>query len=159
MKRRNALILWLVGLALFVGCRGEQCQAIDYAPYAEGLRQAGLKYPGAHVCESERSELLDKLAQGHSEYQARVDVQGHQGFDRRYAKIRDTLHMGAAEICAESWDWQRNCTPLELGQEMFKCWRQSPGHWSVASRKHRFAGYGMAVGRRGVWYATILVAD
>jgi hypothetical protein len=64
-----------------------------------------------------------------------------------------------AEICSESWIWQKNETMLNLGTESFKCWSQSPGHWSVACKKHKFFGADMALGSKGLWYSCILVAD
>lgn len=124
-----------------------------------GLSEAGRAFPGARVCESDPIPLLQELATGQARYQAGVRRQGHQDFDRRYARVRSELGLSAAEICAESWSWQTDLSPRRLGDEMFKCWRQSPGHWAVASRVHKGYGADMAKGSNGVWYATILVGD
>jgi hypothetical protein len=110
--------------------------------------------------ESPRHAYLDKLAQGHAEYMARVQVQGHQGFDGRFhAARRGTGCRAVAEICAECWPWQSEATPAEQWAEYVKSWRQSPGHWSVARVKHRYVGIGSAKGRNGVWYGCLIAGD
>ena len=103
--------------------------------------------------------LLMELASDHACHQAQTGRQGHQGFSQRAATIARKLGLSAAEICAESWPEQRNDSMLALGWEMFKCWRQSPGHWSVASRQHKYWGGAMRLSPNGIWYATIIVAD
>lgn len=42
------------------------------------------------------------------------------------------------------------------GAEMFKCWKQSPGHWRTAKTRHEYFGAGMAKGSNGIWYACII---
>lgn len=129
------------------------------SPESAALESAGKAFPGAMVCESERHELLQTLADEHATYMARTCRQGHQRFDSRFQRIRRELNMSAAEICAESWRRQADLPLEQVGHEMFKCWRQSPGHWRTASRKHRFWGGSMAKGRNGIWYSCIIVAD
>jgi hypothetical protein len=90
---------------------------------------------------------------------ARVQTQGHQNFQQRFERVRSETGMMATEICAESWSWEKDADPKVVGQSMFKAWRQSPGHWSVASKKHRAFGAGIACGRNGIWYATILAGN
>lgn len=125
-----------------------------------GTIPSGFTYPDALVLESDRNVAISRIAQGHADYQAKVGVQGHQGFDQRRMWLISTVGPGAyAEICAESWDRQANDSPEELWTEMFTSWRQSPGHWSVASRKHSEYGSGMAKSKRGIWYATIITRD
>lgn len=127
---------------------------------ATGLIEAGKVYPGAHVCESEIHPALMEMATRHAKYQAAHRQQGHQLFDARVAELRRTMKNSAfAEICAESWKEQKNDSKRALGDEMFKCWRQSPGHWSVACKKHQYYGADMAMDSNGVWYACIIVAD
>ena len=126
---------------------------------SEGLISAGLNYEGAHVCESQMHPLLQQLTEDHEKYMAQTCRQGHQDFQSRYDKIQQELNLGAAEICAESWSEQENSSYYDLGIEMFKCWQQSPGHWEVASKKHKYCGIEMAKGSNGIWYASILVAD
>ncbi len=110
--------------------------------------------------ESPRHEGLDRLAQGHAEYMARVRVQGHQGFDARFHAARKATGCRAvAEICAETWTWQSEATPAEQWAEYVKSWRQSPGHWSVARVRHKFIGAGSAKGRNGNWYGCIIAGD
>ncbi len=109
--------------------------------------------------ESPRHEALDRLAQQHANYMARVQVQGHQGFDGRFhAARRATGCSSVAEICAESWRRQKDDTPGQLWAEFVRCWRQSPGHWAVARKRHKFIGVGMAQGRNGVFYGCVIVA-
>jgi len=109
---------------------------------------------------SPQHPVLNQLAQQHAEYQARVQVQGHQGFDSRFRAAQVGTGLGqVAEICAETWSWQRNATWPEQWAEYEKCWRQSPGHWSVARRRHRLVGVGSARGRNGVWYGVLISAD
>lgn len=116
-----------------------------------GLIEAGKTYPGARVCESAPHALLMELAIAHAAHQADRRTQGHQQFQARWEKINAAGLGSAAEICAESWPWQDGQTPEQLGEEMFRCWRQSRGHWSVASTKHRYFGAGMARGKNGVF--------
>ena len=112
------------------------------------------------VCQSEMHPFLMQLASEHANYMARIGVQGHQEFDSRFQKIIQAgVGRTAAEICAESWDWQVSESMYALGWEMFKCWSQSPGHWSVASKKHIYFGAAMAKGSNGVWYSCIIVAN
>jgi hypothetical protein len=127
---------------------------------AEGLISAGLIFPGAQVCLSERHPALMAMATRHAKYQADRRTQGHQMFQARCEELRQTMgNFQFAEIAAESWPWQKDFAMDALGKEMFVCWRQSPGHWSVASVKHKFFGADMAMGTNGVWYAAIITAD
>lgn len=125
-----------------------------------GLIEAGKVFAGAHVCESEQNSILMEMATRHARYQADHNSQGHQLFQIRVEELYHTLgQYKYAEIAAESWPWQAEASMLELGNEMFKCWRQSPGHWGVASKKHKYFGADMCKGSKGLWYACILVAD
>jgi hypothetical protein len=100
------------------------------------------------------------MASRHANYQALHNQQGHQLFELRVNELYSTLgQYKYAEIAAESWLWQVDATMLELGTEMFKCWRQSPGHWGVASKKHKYFGADMAKGSKGLWYACIITGD
>ena len=127
---------------------------------ALGVLSAGRRYRGALVVRSPVHPVLMRYAERHARYQARVQLQGHQNWESRMSRLRyDIGNYQFAEICAESWSWQVNETMDNLGWEMFKCWEYSPGHWSVASRQYRYVGSGMALGRNGIWYACIIVAD
>jgi hypothetical protein len=125
-----------------------------------GLIEAGQNFAGAHVWESYSHPVLMAMATRHAQYQASRNTQGHQLFSERVAELQKTMTERAfAEICAESWKEQKNDTKRALGDEFFKCWKQSPGHWSVASKKHKFFGADMALGSNGIWYGCIIVAD
>ena len=109
---------------------------------------------------SPQHPILNRLAQRHASYMARVQVQGHQGFSVRAAAARNATGLSdVAEICAESWKWQHAADWNQQWAEYEKCWRQSPGHWNVARRRHRLIGVGSARGRNNVWYGVLLAAD
>jgi len=123
------------------------------------LIEAGNAFPGVQCLDGMLHLLLQELAQGHADYMARVKQQGHQNFSQRHTTIRDELGMRAAEICAESWDRQREAPLDEIAREMFRSWRQSPGHWAVVCTPHDLYGAAMSRGANGIWYACILVGD
>ncbi|MFA5056499.1 MAG: thioredoxin family protein [Opitutaceae bacterium] len=126
----------------------------------EGFSYASKDGQSADVLKSKVNASLCSFAQSHANYQAEADKQGHQNFDQRRQQMLNSIGPGDyREICAESWPRQAEDPPAELWAEMFDCWRQSPGHWSVASRKHSEYGSGMARSRRGVWYACIITRD
>ncbi len=127
---------------------------------AIGLIEAGKVFPGANVCKSELNPILQEMATRHAKYQASHNKQGHQLFDQRVKELTKTLgKYKYAEIAAESWKRQANAPMSELGKEMFESWKQSSGHWKVASTSHKYFGADMAKGSNGIWYACILVAD
>jgi hypothetical protein len=129
-------------------------------PSQTGLFEAGKIFEGAHVCESEQSAVLMEMATRHSQYQADHRQQGHQLWDKRVKELFKTLGQYTySEIAAESWPEQAEASMLELGTEMYNCWRKSSGHWSVASKKHKYMGGDMKMGKDNIWYATIIVGD
>lgn len=128
-------------------------------PTQEPIQVAGDGFPGAMVHRSDRNEYLMSLAKQHAESMARRQHQDHNDFTDRANLVWKDLGMIASEICAESWKWQVNDTPELLWSEAFKCWKQSPGHWSVASKQHKAYGYAMAKGRNDVWYFCIIVGN
>ena len=92
------------------------------------------------IFDSPRHPALDAMARRNCETQARLNRQGHHDWDRRYRELAATMGPGKyAEICAESWPWQAGESETALWAEMFKCWKQSPGHWSVAKGRHRLS--------------------
>jgi hypothetical protein len=97
--------------------------------------------------------LLASETQKHSVHQARIHLQGHHNWERRFqlisAKLPDRLL--AQEVCAESWPGQNL---VEAAEECVHSWRQSSGHWSAVSSRHPRFGYDMKRGKNGVWYAT-----
>jgi uncharacterized protein YkwD len=121
---------------------------------------AGESAEPARVFESAYSEPLSQLAQQHADCMASRRTQGHQGWaQRREQALQQTGLRQASEICAESWPEQENSTEAQLWDEMVLCWRQSPGHWSVARRRWAAYGLGLAKGRNRIWYACIIAAD
>lgn len=101
-------------------------------------------------------ELLPELqreAESHSSYQARILRQGHHQWEVRFHRLNALLPRGlvAREVCAESWPGQ---SLVEAAIECVRCWRLSSGHWSAVRARQSAFGYDMKRGRNGVWYAT-----
>jgi hypothetical protein len=127
-------------------------------PWNDGLVAAGRVFPGARVFEGQPDPQLQAFAREHAEYQARTQQQGHQRWETRFHAISKAMgNRPPTEICAESWPWEKDAAPETVGRSMFQAWRQSPGHWRVASTPSLQYGAAMARGRNGIWYATIIV--
>lgn len=92
-------------------------------------------------------------AEKHSEYQARIRLQGHHFWETRFGRIISVLRgqRTASEVCAESWPGQGL---LRAALECVRCWRLSPGHWRAVASEHDGYGYDIKRGSNGVWYAT-----
>jgi uncharacterized protein YkwD len=102
--------------------------------------------------------LLEKEAQAQSQYQADIGVQGHHNWDSRFQRISGQLtgYAPPSEVVAESWPGQ------DLMDSCVDCvasWRQSPGHWSAVSGRHRVFGYDIRRGHNGIWYGTGIFAN
>jgi hypothetical protein len=100
--------------------------------------------------------ILLSEATGHSDYQAEVHVQGHQGWGSRFQRIIGKL-LGRGtpgtpvEVVAESWPDQ------DLMDSCVDCvasWRQSEGHWDAVKAQQASYGYDIREGTNGIWYAT-----
>jgi hypothetical protein len=78
-------------------------------------------------------KVIQRFAQRHAEYMARLLTSGHQ----HWAKRREQLIKAASdaiefvEVCVASRDW--NTKPRPAAIDIFDSWRQSPGHWSVVN--------------------------
>lgn len=96
---------------------------------------------------------LAKESQSHSEYQARLNQQGHHHWESRFHRISSRLPQGhsAQEVCAESWP---NKGLIAAALDCVASWRHSSGHWSAVKGRHPYFGYDMKRGGNGVWYAT-----
>ena len=140
---------------LFFATSGEPAKD----PAAEGLIQAGLRFPGRTSASPSGTRSLCRWPDK-GEMQAQQCRGGHPGFDGRFQQaLSSSLCGSCSEIAAESWPWQAHDSMDSLGKEMFHCWQQSPGHWQTASTRHRWFGAAMAQGRNGIWYACIIVGD
>ena len=123
------------------------------------LLEAGRQIGVLSLATGRNHEVLQQAAEFHAQYQADRGVQGHQDWDRRYRQLVELMPdcNEFRECCAESWDWN---TMEEAAPEMFKSWRQSPGHWSAINGRCSFCGYAMALNeRKNVWYACAILAN
>jgi len=101
--------------------------------------------------------VLAEAAEEHSEYQARVGVQGHQNFSGRFQRIRSKTDAGrGSEVVAQSWEDQGM---IDSCLDCVRSWRHSPGHWGAVRSEHEKYGYDIRRSRRGIWYGTGIFAD
>lgn len=103
--------------------------------------------------EGDLSNYLTTEARSHSIHQARIRLQGHHNWERRFHRISRSLPSGlqATEVCAESWP---NEGLLKAAIECVRCWHYSSGHWRQVNAFHRLWGYDMRRGSNRIWYAT-----
>ncbi len=94
--------------------------------------------------------MLCEEAAAHSARQAKLQKQGHHGWELRSRKISNNRGP-AAEVCAESWPGQ---DLLDSCVDCVSCWRQSTGHWRAVSSEHSAFGYDIRRGKNSIWYAT-----
>lgn len=100
---------------------------------------------------------LAEAATQHSGYQARIQVQGHQGWESRFHQVRSAANANdAKEVVAESWP---NENLIDSCIDCVDSWRHSPGHWNAVRGRHRLFGYDIRSGRNGIWYGTGIFAD
>ena len=102
--------------------------------------------------------ILQRAAEEHAAYQARVGIQGHQGWQRRVEvliRAMPNCHE-FREVANESWPGQ---DVNAAAREMYRSWRLSPGHWSAVNGHCSYYGYAMVLGRNGTWYACGIFAD
>jgi hypothetical protein len=92
-------------------------------------------------------------AQRHSQYQARIRVQGHHQWESRFPRIARLLPFGLRpqEVVAESWPHENM---LDAAVDCVASWRQSSGHWGAVKRDQPKFAYDMRRGSNGIWYAT-----
>ncbi|HVX12376.1 MAG TPA: hypothetical protein VHC22_14430 [Pirellulales bacterium] len=95
---------------------------------------------------------LVREAKSHSNYQARILVQGHHHWGERFPRISRLLFgLRPQEIVAESWPQEGL---VDAAVDVVDSWHHSSGHWqAVYSNQNRF-GYDMKKGNNGIWYAT-----
>jgi len=107
--------------------------------------------------EGNRSVALANAAAKHSNYQARIGVQGHHNWNSRFHQVRAAAGAGqATEVVAESWP---NQTMIDSCIDCVDSWRHSSGHWGAVRRRHRFFGFDIKRGRNGIWYGTGIFAN
>lgn len=96
-------------------------------------------------------------AKRHSNYQARIRVQGHHHWGQRFPRLSRLLFgLKPQEIVAESWPQEGL---VDAAVDVVDSWHHSSGHWqAVYSNQKRF-GYDMKKGSNGIWYATGLFGN
>jgi hypothetical protein len=100
---------------------------------------------------------LAEAAEKHSEYQARIGVQGHHRWETRFHQVRSGAKANeASEVVAESWP---NQNLIDSCIDCVASWRHSPGHWRAVRGRHRLFGYDIRRGRNGIWYGTGIFAN
>lgn len=100
---------------------------------------------------------LVEAAEDHSEYQARIGVQGHHRWESRFHQVRSVASaQEASEVVAESWP---NQNMIDSCIDCVASWRHSPGHWRAVRGRHRLFGYDIRRGRNGIWYGTGIFAN
>jgi fermentation-respiration switch protein FrsA (DUF1100 family) len=120
---------------------------------------AANNFPGVKVHQSEWSDELAKSAALNSHLCCTKHRGGHHNWDRRFqALVATGLAKTFGEINSESWKRQEDNNPVELWTEAFRAWKQSKGHWGVASKRHALFGAALEKSSQGLWYMTIVVA-
>ncbi len=112
----------------------------------------------------EDDPVLHEEAEGHSQYQAQIHVQGHQQWDGRFHRILARLGgrnrrgggLAPREIVAESWP---NQNLVDSCVDCVDSWRHSSGHWDAVRSEHDSYGYDIQQGTNGIWYATGIFSD
>lgn len=129
--------------------------ALSITPDSQLVIDAGKQLGVQSIRTGTHDPTLQFYAEQHAAYMASVGIQGHQGWDGRFNRL-NAYKPGYLfqEIAAESWPWQDQ---KESAPEMFKSWRQSPGHWAAANGRCDLYGYAMARGRNGIYYGCGIV--
>jgi len=123
------------------------------------LVQKGRKVGVLSLLTGKQHPTLQAMAEEHAAYQARVGKQGHQLWAERVKRLMADMQdcNSFRECAAESWPGQNE---EESAEDAYKCWRQSPGHWSAINGSCSFWGYAMAYnGRQKIWYSCAVFAD
>lgn len=125
----------------------------------ELLVNAGRRRGVLSLTTGKQNMILQKAAQAQARYQAKHQTQGHQNWSTsRFEQLRKQLPecKPPCEVCAESWPWNNM---HEAADEMYRSWKQSPGHWAAVNGRCDYWGYAMVLGSNGIWYATGIFAS
>lgn len=94
---------------------------------------------------------LQKAAEAHAAYQARVQTQGHQDWETRVIDLQRKMPGYVfTEVANESWPGQ---DVKAAANEMYRSWRLSSGHWAAVNGRCNYYGYAMCRGANDTWYA------
>lgn len=124
----------------------------------EQLIEVGRNLQVRSIMTGQQHPVLQAETEAHAAYQAQVQWQGHQWWERRVARIRPQIpecHT-FSEVANESWPGQDQ---EAAAKEMYRSWKLSPGHWSAVNGRCRYYGYAMVRGANGVWYACGIFAE
>jgi len=126
---------------------------------SEALISEGRKIPEVRFYEGQVHPLLMQLTSEQAQFMADHQRQGHQNFQRRYDVIKEILGLRSTEICAESWERQKNDPIEEIAKDAYRSWSFSEGHWAVCIAPHKYYGCDICQGKNGIWYSCVLVGD
>ncbi len=124
----------------------------------EQLVEVGRALQVQSIMTGQPHPVLQREAEAHAAYQARIHQQGHQWWDQRYARLRSQIPEchEFSEVANESWLGQDQTA---AAHEMYRSWKLSSGHWSAVNGRCRYYGYAMVRGSNGVWYACGIFAE
>ncbi len=83
-----------------------------------------------NVFDSKESVLLSTMARSHAAHMSMQNEVSHDGFKASATAGFARGMRNVQEIVAEATSWD----------DAMEQWKESPEHWSVASRKHRWYG-------------------
>ena len=126
---------------------------------AEALIEAGLAFPGVRCFDGQRAPPLDVCAINGARLCVERRRLNHWDWAYRKAACEAQLPgVNIEEIAGMTWRDKMGEKLSEAGASIFASFRQSSGHWRIASRRWRLYGLGME--RDGdTWYGVIVVGD
>lgn len=125
---------------------------IPLAPSDAKLIAEGQRWHVKSIATGQHHATLQRAAEDHAAYQARVQVQGHQNWETRMVELQRRMPgcREFQEVANESWPGQ---DMKAAAYEMYRSWKLSEGHWSAVNGRCRYYGYAMRRGNNGTWYA------
>ena len=128
---------------------------IILAPSDKKLYNVGAELRVRSIQTGEIHPEFQKLAEEHAANQARLQHQGHFGWEQRVAILKKKVpevHEWK-EVVGESHPNQDMDT---AAREMYRSWRLSREHWAAVNGYCNYYGCSMRLGTNNVWYACII---